>query len=107
MHHILIQAYNWTLIENGLLPLVTLHTQISNNLTTFIDHISTNINDSNLDTSIIVDSDVSDHLAVFFLRPFKNCRKVLPIKKVCVMDDQAKQKLISLLENQSVEKFHV
>ena len=70
-----------TLLQNGFLPLVSLPTRISNNSATLIDHISTNINDRNLDTSIIV-SDVSDHLAVFFLRPFKNCEKVLPPKKV-------------------------
>ena len=91
-----------TLLENGLLPLVSLPTRISNNSATSIDHILTNINDSSLDTSIIV-SDVSDHFAVFFLRPFKNCKKVLPPKKVHVMHDQAKQNLISLLENQSWE----
>ena len=57
-----------------------------------IDHISTNISDSHLDTSIIV-TDVSDHSAAFFaLHRFKNCKKVLPLKKMCVMNDQAKQK---------------
>ena len=62
----------------------------------------TNINDSYLDISIIV-SDVSDHLAVFYLHPFKICNKVLPSKEVRVMNDQAKHKLISLLENHSWE----
>ena len=92
-----------TLLENGLLPLVSLPTRISNNSATLIDHISTNINDKNLDTSIIV-SDVSDHFAVFFLRPLKNCKKeVLPPKKVRVTNERAKQKFITLLENQSWE----
>ena len=92
-----------TLLENGLLPLVSLPTRISNNSATLIDHISTNINDKNLDTSIIV-SDVSDHFAVFFLRPLKSCKKeVLPPKKVRVTNERAKQKFITLLENQSWE----
>ena len=47
-----------------------------------MDHVLTNINDRNVDTSPIV-SDVSDHS---LFHPFKNFRKeVLPPKKVRVM----------------------
>ena len=59
------------LLENGLLPLITLPTRIANRSATLIDHISTNIKDDNYDTGIIT-SDISDHFPIFYIKHFQD-----------------------------------
>ena len=64
-------SYLDTLLLNGLLPLVTLPTRISNHSATIIDHISTKIHDDQYDTGIIV-TDISDHFPIFYIQHSKN-----------------------------------
>jgi hypothetical protein len=91
-------VYLDTLLENGLLPLVTLPTRIGNRCASIIDHISTNITDDSYDVGIIV-SDISDHFPVFYVRHFENKKeKVLPIK-VRKIDERSKLEFRSALEN--------
>ena len=59
-----------TLLEQGILPLITLPTRIFNRSASLIAHIATNISDDSYDTGIIV-SDISDHFPVFYIKHFK------------------------------------
>ena len=68
--HIGSGVYLDTLLEQGILPLITLPTRIFNRSASLIDHIATNISDDSYDTGIIV-SDISDHFPVFYIRHFK------------------------------------
>ena len=91
-------VYLDTLLENGLLPLVTLPTRKGNRCASIIDHISTNIVDDSYDVGIII-SDISDHFPVFYVRHFKNKKeKALPIK-VRKIDERSKLEFSSALEN--------
>ena len=93
-------VYLDTLLENGLLPLVTMPTRIANRSASIIDHISTNITDSNYDVGIIL-SDLSDHFPVFYIQHLKDKKvKTEPIK-VRKIDEMSKQKFSSLLKNRN------
>jgi hypothetical protein len=87
-----------TLLENGLLPLVTMPTRIANRSASIIDHISTNITDSNYDVGIIL-SDLSDHFPVFYIQHLKDTKEKAEPIKIRKMDELSKQKFSSLLEN--------
>ena len=65
-----------TLLENALLPIVSLPTRISQKSATIIDHISTSFSDDKYDVGIIT-TDLSDHFPVFYTRYSSN-EKVLP-----------------------------
>ena len=60
------------LLNQGMLPLITLPTRIKNRSATLIDHIMTNAQDDIYDTGILL-SDISDHLPVFYI---KHCKQV-------------------------------
>ena len=60
-------CYIDTLLNHGMLPLITLPTRISNNSASLIDHISTNSRDDKFESGILI-SDISDHLPVFYIR---------------------------------------
>jgi hypothetical protein len=91
-------VYLDTLLEQGILPLITLPTRIMNRSASLIDHISTNISDDCYDTGIII-SDISDHFPVFYIRHFKEQRpKPQPIK-VRLISDESKANFFSTLEN--------
>ena len=68
--HLETGSYLETLLENSLLPLITLPTRIVHNSATLLDHISTNICDDNFDSGIII-SDISDHFPIFYIRHYK------------------------------------
>ena len=61
-------SYLASLLEHGLLPIVSLPTRVSQNSATIIDHISTSFIDDNYDVGLIV-SDLSDHFTVFYTQP--------------------------------------
>ena len=73
-----------TLLSNGLLPLITLPTRISNKSATIIDHISTNIKDDSYDAGIIL-ADISDHFPIFYIKhdnvKLKDPKVGEPVKK--------------------------
>ena len=60
-------AYVETLLSNSLLPLITLPTRITDTTATIIDHISTSHKSDTYDTGII-QSSLSDHLPIFYVR---------------------------------------
>ena len=95
-------VYLDTLLSNGLLPLITLPTRLSQTTATLLDHISTNIIDDNYDTGIII-SDLSDHLPVFYIHYLKG-KKVLPQpSKYRKVNDTTKLAFKTLLENETWE----
>ena len=95
--HIGSGVYLDTLLEQGILPLITLPTRIFNHSASLIDHISTNISDDSYDTGIIV-SDISDHFPVFYIRHFKEKRQKPQPIKVRKINEESKAAFFSLLE---------
>ena len=65
-------TYVDTLLSNGLLPLITLPTRITQNSATIIDHISTSHKSDRYVTGVIISS-LSDHLPIFYIRENSNC----------------------------------
>ena len=90
-------TYLDTLLQFGLLPIITLPTRLGNRSATILDHISTNFTDDNFDTGIIT-SDISDHFPVFYVRHFRIASKKqatsIRIRKI---DEFSKQNFKSLL----------
>ena len=56
-----------TLLSNGLLPLITLPTRITQTSATIIDHISTSHKSDRYVTGVLISS-LSDHLPIFYIR---------------------------------------
>lgn len=73
-HHGHTNTYVETLLNNNLLPLVTLPTRVTPTTATIIDHISTSHKADNY-TSGIIHSSLSDHLPVFYMRQSQSCRQ--------------------------------
>ena len=95
------QNYLDTLLKNGLLPLLTMPTRITEKSFTLIDHISTSINDNFYDTSIIV-SHISDHLPVFYLRHFHDkSNQSQPLKKSRLINGQNTERFLNKLNTES------
>ena len=92
-------TYLETLLQFGLLQLITLPTRLGNRSATILDHIATNFSDDNFDTGIIT-SDISDHFPVFYVRHLANPKKekVLPVK-IRKIDDNSKRNFYELLAN--------
>jgi hypothetical protein len=61
------QNYLETLLDHGMLPLITLPTRITQSSSTLIDHIFTSLKHDSFDSGIIY-SAISDHLAIFHIR---------------------------------------
>ena len=99
-------VYLDTLLENGLLPLITLPTRITQSTATLLDHISTNIADDSFDTGIIL-SDISDHFPVFYIRYLKEQPKSKNTQtiKIRKMDENSKIKFKNLLDNTNWENI--
>jgi len=64
------QNYLETLLDHGMLPLITLPTRITPTSSTLIDHIFTSLKHDSFDSGIIY-SAISDHLAIFHIRPMQ------------------------------------
>ena len=64
------QNYLETLLGHGMLPLITLPTRITPTSSTLIDHIFSNLKHDSFDSGIIY-SAISDHLAIFHIRPMQ------------------------------------
>ena len=97
--HLETGSYLDTLLENSLLPLITLPTRIAHNSATLLNHIRTNICDDNLDSGIII-SDISDHFPIFYIRHFKDrTPKDTQELKIRKYDDASVLKFKQLLEN--------
>ena len=64
------QNYLETLLGHGMLPLITLPTRITPTSSTLIDHIFTSLKHDSFDSGIIY-SAISDHLAIFHIRPMQ------------------------------------
>ena len=97
--HLETGSYLETLLENSLLPLITLPTRIVHNSATLLDHISTNICDDNFDSGIII-SDISDHFPIFYIRHYKDrTPKDTQELKIRKYDDASVLKFKQLLEN--------
>ena len=87
-----------TLLENALLPIVSLPTRISQKSATIIDHISTSFSDDKYDVGIIT-TDLSDHFPVFYTRYSSN-EKVSPNSiKVRQINEKNIQTFVRLLQD--------
>ena len=64
------QNYLETLLGHGMLPLITLPTRITSTSSTLIDHLFTSLKHDSFDSGIIYTA-ISDHLAIFHIRPMK------------------------------------
>ena len=91
-------SYLDSLLEHGLLPIVSLPTRVSQNSATIIDHISTSFTDDNYDVGLIV-SDLSDHFPVFYTRQAAVDKSTPSKVKVRQMTEKNKQTFSKLLQD--------
>ena len=68
------------LIANGMIPLVTKPTRITDHSATLIDHVYTNKIDKHIETGIII-TDVSDHFGTFSTFSLNKSLKSVPLYK--------------------------
>ena len=59
-----------TLLDHGMLPLITLPTRITPTSSSLIDYITTSLKNDSFDSGINF-SAISDHLAIFHIRPIQ------------------------------------
>ena len=76
--HVQTNNYFDTLISNGLLPLITVPTRITQTSATIIDHISTSHKSDRYVAGILLSS-LSDHLPIFYIRE-NNTSRLQPLQ---------------------------
>ena len=77
------------LLNNELLPLIVLPTQVTHKTASVIDHIVTNIKDNEFDSGILI-NDMSDHFPCSILEISKRKKEKISLTKTRLINENTK-----------------